>query len=330
MNIVVTGGAGYIGSRLAQELLNMEHNVIVYDSLIIGDANIENNNTIPLLQNPNITFIQNDIRNMSVDDFNNKSIDVMYHLAAISNDPTGNINPEETFSVNHMGTVKAYQIARELGVKLFVFASSSSVLGIQTGTSNEQTTPNPITPYSKSKLQAEEYLKSVSSKEGGPVVCIIRPATVYGVSQRQRFDLVMNALTGSAFFDKTLNINGRYQRRPSVTMTDLIRAYTHLLQAPFKIIHGEIFHVGNTNKTLGQMAEDIIYWSSNSPELDVFYHNPIDTRDYYVDSTKFEDMLNFRYLYDFEDTFHELNSAMTVGFVGNYKNPEYHNISYYV
>jgi len=318
MKVLITGGAGYVGTRLSNYLYQRGHDVKVLDTLIYGNRGLYKN----------IQIVVGDVTNSSACNAAVQNTDVVYHLAAISNDPTGNLNPELTFAVNFKGTKMILEAARQAKVKRFIFASSSSVLGIQEGENvTEETPPNPITPYSEAKLKAENLVCEYADKNF--VTTAIRPATICGPSPRQRFDLAVNALVGSAFFDKKITVFGGNQRRPNITMSDMICLYEHLLNIPGDLINGEIFNAGWENKTILQMAELIqkevtINGNQLHPKIEIRPTN--DQRDYHITSDKISETLNWYPRFTIVNMVHELIHLMELGYISDYTKDIYHNI----
>lgn len=314
MNILITGGAGYVGTRLVQEFLQRDHNITVLDSMVYG-CHIHKTKPSSKLE-----IIKGDIRDRSIVQRALFDIEVVYHLAAISNDPTGDLNPQLTIDINKTGTELLLEECKKAHIKLFVYASSSSVFGIQPGENvTEECTPKPLTIYSKTKLEAERLVLQQDS------FCstAIRPATICGVSPRQRFDLIVNALTGCAFFDKRITVFGGTQRRPSLTMTDMVGIYEWLLHEEEDKIHQQVFNAGWENNTIMGLAQKV----SKHFSLAVNLKPSSDNRDYHICSDKIEQELGYHPLSTIDDAIQDLKRIMSQGFLCYYKRPEYHNIT---
>ncbi|MCK4815414.1 NAD(P)-dependent oxidoreductase [bacterium] len=322
MRILVTGGAGYVGTRLCNYLYRCGHDVIVFDNMTYGNNG--------LLEN--IVQYCGDITNPEELQKAMVNIDTVYHLAAISNDPTGNLDEAVTEAVNYIGSINVLDAAENAGVKQFIFASSSSVLGIQEGENvTEETEPNPITVYSRTKLKAEKEILAAASDNF--ITTAIRPATICGVSPRQRFDLVINNLTGLAFFEKKIIIHGGDQRRPNLTMEEMLRIYRMLIDPNIDhtLINGQVFNAGWDNMTVRQMAELVasqVACAQNKPlELVQIETEPaIDQRDYHITSKKIETVLGFIPKYKVSDAVSDLVQAMSWGFIPNMTNDNYYNL----
>jgi len=316
MRILVTGGAGYIGTRLVHRLLREGHDVTVLDLLTYGCY----------LQNPNprcsLKICKGDIRDSKIVKKALEDVGIVYHLAAMSNDPTGNLNPELTRDINYAGTELLLEACGNEGVRQFIFASSSSVFGIQEGENvTEDCTPNPITPYSKAKLEAELAVLNTSL---GFITTAIRPATVCGVSPRQRFDLVVNALCGSAFFDHKLTVYGGTQRRPNLTMTDMIEIYVTLLSLPANYIDKQVFNAGWENCTILELAQMVQNFFVN---CSITVEHTDDIRDYHICSEKIERLLSYQPRATVNNAIPELIVAMSQGFMEHYKSSQYNNLA---
>lgn len=321
MVILVTGGAGYVGTRLANRLFRKGHSVRVLDNLTYGNCGLFSgidlyvgDITVPI-----------DVKKAV------KGVDLVYHLAAISNDPTGNLNETVTEAVNYVGSINVLDAAKNAGVKQFIFASSSSVLGIQEGENvTEETEPNPITIYSRTKLKAEKEILAAASDNF--ITTAIRPATICGVSPRQRFDLVINNLTGLAFFEKKITIYGGDQRRPNLTMEEMLRIYEMLINPCIDraLINGQVFNAGWDNMTVRQMAElvaaQVAYVQNLIEPIQIETKPTIDQRDYHITSKKIETILGFTPKYKVPDAVFDLVQVMSQGFIPNMVNDNYYNL----
>lgn len=238
MRVMVTGHLGYIGTLLTQLLKSEGHEVVGYDAGLYRNCAISNVDPVP--------FVEKDIRDAEPEDF--EGVEAVVHLAGLSNDPLGAINPEMTFEINHKGSVRVAEMARRAGAQRFVFASSCSVYG-QAGESllTEESPYNPVTPYAESKLLAEGDIGALADDDFSPV--FLRPATAYGVSPMIRFDLVLNNLVAWASATKQVYLKSDgLAWRPLAHAEDIARAAVAAIQAPRDVIHGEAFNVGVTNE----------------------------------------------------------------------------------
>lgn len=253
MKVMVTGHLGYIGTLLTQLLKAEGHDVIGYDAGLYRNCAISPVDPIP--------FIEKDIRDAEAEDFTD--VEAVIHLAGLSNDPLGAINPEMTYSINHKGSVRVAEMARRAGASRLVFASSCSVYG-QAGEAllTEESPYNPVTPYAESKLLAEVDIGALADDNFSPV--FLRPATAYGVSPMIRFDLVLNNLVAWASATKQVFLKSDGTAwRPLAHAEDIARAAVAAVQAPREIVHGQAFNVGVTNENfrvreLAEIVEDTV------------------------------------------------------------------------
>lgn len=251
MRILVTGNLGYIGCVLTDILVKKGYEVVGLDTNYY-----ELLNSLPK-SSRKIKQIKKDIREVSKDDI--KNTDAVIHLAALSNDPIGELDPRLTYDINYQSTTRLAQFAKETGVKRFIYASSQSMYGIS-GTDEEleedNSKKNPITAYAKTKWEAEIKLKALSNDDF-LVVCF-RPSTVFGASPKLRCDIVYNNLVACAYTTGKIEIKSDGTPwRPVVHIKDVCSAFIAGLQAPKNLVAGESFNVGieNGNYTVRDLAE---------------------------------------------------------------------------
>lgn len=250
MKVLVTGNCGYIGTVLTQELLNRGYQVVGFDTGYYRGCELYE--FTPLIQQ-----INKDVRDATEEDF--FGIDAVLHLAALSNDPLGELNPELTEDINFRGTIKIATLAKTAGVKRFIYVSSQSMYGISdtdTELEEDSSEKNPITAYARTKWDAEIALKKMSSTDFA-VVCF-RPSTVFGASQMLRCDVVFNNLVGCAYTTGKIEIKSDGTPwRPVVHVKDVSDAFIAGLEAPLELVKGESFNVGivNGNYTVRELAE---------------------------------------------------------------------------
>lgn len=235
MRVLVTGHQGYIGTVLTPLLLAEGYEVVGLDS----DLFVENTFIQPQVEVPGL---RKDIRDVEVADL--AGFDAVIHLAALSNDPLGNLNPAITYDINHHGSVSLARKAREAGVSRFLFSSSCSTYGAAGAEAlDEEATFNPVTPYAESKVLVERDLKGLASDSFSPVY--LRNATAYGVSPRHRFDLVLNNLVAWALTTGQVYIKSDGTPwRPIIHIEDISRAFLAALRAPREVVHNQAFNVG--------------------------------------------------------------------------------------
>jgi len=233
-SVLVTGGAGYVGSALVPVLLQAGYKVKVLDLYLYGEEVLA-----AVRGNPNLEEIKGDIRDRGLLEKVVLGCDSVIHLACISNDPSFELDPELGKSINYDAFVDLVKVARDGGVKRFVYASSSSVYGIKEEADvTEDLSLKPLTDYSKYKALCEEVL--LRERAPGFTVLVLRPSTVCGYSPRVRLDLTVNILTNHAINNGVIKVFGGEQMRPNIHMDDMVRVYQEALQWPAAAIDGKI------------------------------------------------------------------------------------------
>ncbi len=235
MRVLVTGNRGYIGPILVKLLLQNGYEVVGIDADWFAECAFSQDM-------PSIPDVQKDMRDVTLDDL--QGVDAVMHLAAISNDPIGNLNPELTYAINHKASVRLAELAREAGVKRFLFSSSCSTYGAAgEAMLTEEATFNPVTPYAHSKVLVEQDVARLATDDFSPV--FLRNSTAYGVSPRLRFDLVINNLVAHALTTGLVYmLSDGTPWRPVVHIEDISRAFLAALEAPQEVIHNQAFNVG--------------------------------------------------------------------------------------
>jgi nucleoside-diphosphate-sugar epimerase len=249
MKVLVTGTSGYIGSLLGPYLMERGHEVVGIDTGFYQEGWLYNAvKSFP-------TWIMKDIRHITEEDL--EGFDAVVHMAELSNDPLGQLNPEITYVINHQGSVALANMAKKAGVKRFVYTSSCSVYGIGSDDyRTEESDPAPITAYAKSKIMVERDIACLASDEFSPT--FLRNATAYGASPRMRFDIVLNNLSGLAWTTKEIKMTSDGQPwRPLVHVLDICQAIACSLEAPVEAVHNQILNVGDTeeNYRVREIAE---------------------------------------------------------------------------
>lgn len=316
MKVFITGGAGYVGSVLSDYLVEEGYDVTVFDLCIYGKKVFSNAKKINL--------IQGDIRNKPLLKDSLKGQDVVIHLACISNDPSFELNPDLGKSINLDAFEPLVKIAKDLEIKRFIYASSSSVYGIKNEKNvNEKMYLEPITDYSKFKAECEKILMKYQDKNFSTVV--VRPATVCGYSKRQRLDVIVNILTNLGFHKKEITIFGGEQLRPNIHIKDMARVYKLLVEAKNKDVSGEIFNAGWENLKVKDIARLVKNELSNDINLIITPTN--DNRSYHISSIKIKEKLKFEMKYTILDAVKDLKDAFERKLLSDpLNNPEYFNI----
>ena len=279
--IFITGGAGYVGSVLTPYLIDKGHTITVFDLMLYGDT---------LKRDKNLNIIKGDIRNTELLKEAIKGNEIVIHLACISNDPSFELNPTLGKEINLDAFTPLVEISKNLGVKKFIYASSSSVYGVKIEKNvNENMSLEPLTDYSKFKADCEKILFKYKSKDF--VTVTLRPATVCGYSPRQRLDLVVNILTNLAYHNREITIFGGDQLRPNIHIQDMVRAYELFINMENEKINGKIFNIGFENLTVNQLASEV--QKVIGPDVKIKKLPTNDNRSYHISSKKIQDELGF-------------------------------------
>lgn len=318
-NILVTGGAGYVGSVLCPKLLTQGHSVRVLDLLLYDPESLNAHK-----DNSRFELQKGDIRKTEDVKKAMKKIDCVIHLASISNDPTGELDPDLTKSVNYDAVKLLLDTAKKEGVRRFINASSSSVYGVNDREDiTEETSLNPVSAYSTYKAESEKLVNAAASDDF--TVVNVRPATICGYSPRQRFDLTVNVLTCHAITKGIITVYGGEQRRPNVTMQDIVNLYIRLVDEPKERITGETFNVGFDNMKVIDIAK-LIQGTLSPRNVDIVIAPLHDPRDYHISSKKIERVLGFKPCFTIEDAVKELADAFAKGLFPNPDDDKYYNI----
>ena len=245
---MVTGGAGYVGAVLVPKLVAAGYKVTVLDLFMYGE------DVLKSARGPNLREVKGDIRDPEVVKQALEGCDAVIHLACISNDPSFELNPDLGRSINLDAFVPLVRASKAVGVKRFIYASSSSVYGIKDGVEvTEDLSLEPLTDYSKFKADCEVLL--AQEKAPGFTTVTIRPATVCGYSPRQRLDVVVNILTNLGVHKGEVSVFGGAQLRPNIHIEDMADAYMLLLLAPDEKVNGQVYNAGYENHSVMQLAE---------------------------------------------------------------------------
>lgn len=324
-NILVTGGAGYVGSALVPRLLAAGHTVTVLDLFMYG------HDVFPHVDNhPQLIQIKGDLRNPAAVAKAMAGCDSVIHLACISNDPSFELNPDLGKSINFDAFRPLVRAAKQAGVKRFVYASSSSVYGVKEGVEVTEDLPlEPLTDYSKFKAMCEEVLEE--EREPGFTTVTVRPATVCGYAPRQRLDVIVNILTNHAVINRKVRVLGGAQLRPNIHIEDMVDVYELVLAAADKVVDGKVYNAGFDNLPVQELAEIVrrIVQQDNvvGGPIDLEVQPTDDNRSYHVSSTKIAEELGFKPKRTIEDAVRDLIAAFKDGRLqGTMDDKRYYNI----
>ncbi|MCG8507709.1 MAG: NAD-dependent epimerase/dehydratase family protein [Rhodospirillales bacterium] len=318
-SVLVTGGAGYVGSALVPALLSAGHRVTVLDLFIYGEDVLDD-----VRDSPALTLVKGDLRNSQTVEKALLGCDTVVHLACISNDPSYDLDPELGRSINYDAFRPLVRAAKAAGVGRFIYASSSSVYGIKDEPEvTEDLSLEPLTDYSKFKALCEDILEE--EREPGFVTCSIRPSTVCGYAPRQRLDVIVNILANHAVNTGRMRVFGGSQKRPNIHIQDMVGLYVHLLDQPDEKIDGKVFNAGYENHSLMELAE--IVKGAVDPSLSIDVEATDDLRSYHVSSEKMRRELGFEPRHTIEDAVLDLVSAFRDGRLPDpMDDPRYYNI----
>jgi nucleoside-diphosphate-sugar epimerase len=320
--VLVIGGAGYIGSALLPLLLAKGYQVRILDLLIFGLEPIK-----PWLNHPQLEIIRGDFRRADIVAHAMQDIDDVVHLGAIVADSACDLDEKITLEVNLMGTKTVAEIAKNLQVDRFIFSSTCSVYGASDNLLDEDSELAPVTLYARTKATSEKNLLKMMDHRFSPV--ILRLSTVYGLSGRYRFDLVINLLTAMAMVDGEITIFGGNQWRSFVHVEDAARSILAVLDSPAQISRGEVFNVGSTeqNYTISEIGE-IIHNYVPSAHI-VKNDDLIDPQNYRVNFQKIQRVLKFTPRLKIDQGIQQVIAAIRDGQVKNYKDALFSNIKFY-
>ncbi len=323
--IYVTGGAGYVGAILIPKLLNKGYRVKVLDLYTYGEDIFDG-----IKDKSNLEEIKGDMCDQDLLKKTLKGCDAVIHLACISNDPTFELNPEQSKKVNYDAFEPLVKISKESGVKRFIYASTCSVYGISEAENVTEDHPFlPITDYNKFKGMCEPVLLKYQSSDF--TTCVIRPATVCGYSPRQRFDLSVNILTNHAYNNGKIVVFGGDQERPNIHIEDIADLYVQLLDFPSAKIAGQAYNAGFQNQKIIDLAKIIKqvmvqeFPDRTPPTIETTPSE--DRRSYRISSEKIKRELGFVPKHTIEDAVRDLIKAFKANkFDNSMNNPKYFNI----
>ena len=316
---MVTGGAGYVGSRLVPKLLDAGYEVVVFDLYLYGEEGLA-----PVRGNPRLTEIRGDLRDPAAVERAVTGADTVIHLACISNDPSFELDPGLGKSINYDCFPGLVRASKDAGVTRFVYASSSSVYGVK---QEEHVTENlslePLTDYSKFKAMCEELL--MDARERGFETLILRPATVCGYAPRLRLDLSVNIMTNHAVNNRAIRVFGGSQVRPNIHIEDMTDLYVQTVSLPSEQVDGKIYNAGYYNQTISEIAETTREVVGSDVTINVEPTN--DLRSYRINSDRIKRELGFEAKRDIATAVRDLVSAFERGLIPDPMNdPRYFNI----
>jgi nucleoside-diphosphate-sugar epimerase len=306
--VLVTGGAGYKGCVLVPMLLDAGYTVVVYDLMMFGVEGLP--------RHERLEVVRGDIR----DDAHYRSclagVETVLHMACISNDPSFELNPDLSRSINYDCFEPIVIASKEAGVKRFIYVSSSSVYGVSDAPEVTEEHPLvPLTDYNRYKGLCEPLL--LKHQSSGFTTVILRPATVCGYSPRMRFDLTVNILTNHAVNRGLITVFGGAQKRPNIHIDDVCELYVRMLEYPDSMVAGEIFNVGYQNHTVADLAllvkEVVEQEFEERPPVRIESQATNDNRSYHVSSRKIEERLGYRPRRTLQDAVRDLCSAFKKG-----------------
>jgi nucleoside-diphosphate-sugar epimerase len=317
--ILVTGGAGYIGSILVNRLLDSGYKVIILDKLMFGVEPLKN---FLKTQRPNLSVIVGDIQNE--DDVTRalEHADAVIHLAAIVGDPACAADTELAVNVNFNATVRLADMCKARKIKRFVFASTCSVYGVgKQDVLTEDSEVNPVSLYAETRLYGERGILSLADRNFQPA--LLRLGTIFGLSPRMRFDIIVNYLTQKAIREKQISIFGGEQWRPLLHVQDAARAFQTAMESPLDKVGNQIFNVAMDNlqiKTIGDFIRKHI------PEASVHQINKLaDKRSYHVNFDKIEQVMNYKAERSLESGIMEIAKAVKDGTIKDPADRSYYN-----
>lgn len=308
MRVLVTGGAGYIGSIFTRELLNKGYNVTVMDTMFFGEE--------PLAEiSDQIQILKKDIRNTTLKDF--EKVDAVVDFAALSNDPSGELDNKLTYSINQEGRTRVAKLAKEAGVKRYVAPSSCAIYGSTNELANELSPVNPLTAYSKANYAWENAILPLADNKY--CVVILRQATVYGLSPKIRFDLLVNNFVQQVFLTQKIRIKGDgKEARPFIHIKDDCNAIISALEAESDLINKQIFNVGSNDQNvkvrqLIDLVEELL-----NIKISKEFGEWVDKRNYIVSFDKIAKVLKFKRQYNIKYGIKEIYDALNNGSLDPY------------
>jgi nucleoside-diphosphate-sugar epimerase len=317
--VLVTGGAGYIGSILVSRLLADGYKVIILDRLMFGVEPLKYFLKNP---NPNLVVIVGDIQNEDDVQRALENADAVIHLAAIVGDPACAADSDLAVSVNFNATVRLADLCKKHKIRRFVFASTCSVYGMgRSEVLTEDAEVHPVSLYAETRLYGERGILSLADRSFSPV--LLRLGTLFGLSPRMRFDIIINYLTQKAMREKKISIFGGDQWRPLLHVADAARAFQMAMECPLDKVANQIFNVGLTNLQIKEIGR-IIHRSIRGSEIQIMDKFE-DKRSYNVSFEKIQKTLNFEAEISIEAGIQEIVAALRDGTIEDPTERIYYN-----
>lgn len=310
MKILVTGGAGYVGSVLIPELVKEGHEIKCLDRFFFGDEYLSGKEFLNKVE-----LIKDDIRWFDpkvLDD-----VEIVLDLAALSNDPVGDLDPNKTFDINHLGRARVARLSKNAGVKKYILASSASIYGQQDDIVNEISRVNPLTAYSKANRRAE--IDNLSLNDDDFTVTALRFSSIYGLSPRMRFDLAVNSMALELYNTGKIVVRGKSNTRPFLHIKDAVRAYGLVINAPKEKLAGQIFNVGSDDQNYRMDKLAIEVGDSIGKKYDLEIKDTQDHRSYNASFKKIKEILGFEIKHTVADGSIEIYKSLENGEITDLK-----------
>jgi nucleoside-diphosphate-sugar epimerase len=319
--VLVIGGAGYIGSALVPKLLAHGYRIRLLDMLLYGPDPLRG-----VANHPRLEIIKADFRQVDKVVDAMQDVDAVIHLGGIVGDPACALDEKLTVEINLMATRMIAEVAKGTGVNRFIFASTCSVYGASDQILDEHSALKPVSLYARSKIASEKVLLQMADERFAPV--ILRFGTIYGLSGRTRFDLVVNVLTAAAVVERKMTIIGGDQWRPFLHVDDAALALLRCLRVDLRLVRGEVINVGSNeqNYTIRRVGE-VIRELVPPAELIELSHNG-DRRNYRVDFSKIENLVGFTPAWSLEAGVRQVIDALESGAVKDYRDPRHSNVKF--
>ncbi len=320
-NVLVIGGAGYIGSVLLPRLLEAGYRVRLLDLLLYGTEPIQE-----WLNHPRLEIVHADFRQIEKVVQAMHEMDAVIHLGGLVGDSACALNEKLTLDINLMATRMIAEVAKGSGIGHFIFASTCSVYGASEQMVDERSELHPVSLYARSKIASEKVLLKMADDRFAPI--ILRFSTIYGMSGRPRFDLVVNLLTAKAVVDGEITIFGGKQWRPFLHVADAAQAILLALRAPLSLVRGQIFNVGSNDQNYQiERVGEIIH--QQVPTATLIHNNELaDPRNYWVSFNKIQRLLDFAPTWTVEQGVAQIIAAFRNGQVRDYRDVRYSNVEF--